>query len=83
MSAPSNHQGPAADAGTDNTMLAAFDQLGAPLVNAVFRPKTRRREREVRERAMEMLEVFNLTRSRTTTPAPCPAASSSCSSSRP
>ena len=47
----------------DNMMLAAPDQPGERLVNAVFRPgKTRRREREVRERAMEMLEVFNLTR---------------------
>ena len=47
----------------DDMMLAAPDQPGERLVNAVFRPgKTRRREREVRERAMEMLEVFNLTR---------------------
>jgi neutral amino acid transport system ATP-binding protein len=47
----------------DNMMLAAPEQPGERLVNVVFRPgKSRRREREVRERAMELLEVFNLTR---------------------
>jgi len=45
----------------DNMMLAAPDQPGERLLNAVFRPGlTKRREREVREQAMELLEVFNL-----------------------
>jgi branched-chain amino acid transport system ATP-binding protein len=47
----------------DNMMLAAPEQPGERLANVIFRPgKSRRREREVRERAMELLEVFNLTR---------------------
>jgi neutral amino acid transport system ATP-binding protein len=47
----------------DNMMLAAPDQPGERLANVVFRPaSSRRREREVREKAMELLEVFNLTR---------------------
>jgi neutral amino acid transport system ATP-binding protein len=47
----------------DNMMLAAPDQPGERLANVVFRPGgSRRREREVRERAMELLEVFNLAR---------------------
>jgi ABC-type branched-subunit amino acid transport system ATPase component len=47
----------------DNMMLGAPDQPGERLVNVVFRQGAwRRREREVREQAMELLEVFNLTR---------------------
>jgi branched-chain amino acid transport system ATP-binding protein len=45
----------------DNMMLAAPDQPGEKLRNVCFRPgATRRREREVREHAMELLEVFDL-----------------------
>jgi branched-chain amino acid transport system ATP-binding protein len=45
----------------DNMMLAAPDQPGERLRNLVFRPSySKRREREVRERAMELLELFNL-----------------------
>jgi ABC-type branched-subunit amino acid transport system ATPase component len=45
----------------DNMMLAAPDQPGERLLNVVFRPAaTRRREKEVREQAVELLEVFNL-----------------------
>jgi neutral amino acid transport system ATP-binding protein len=45
----------------DNMMLGATDQPGERLVNVVFRQGAwRRREREVREQAMELLEVFNL-----------------------
>jgi neutral amino acid transport system ATP-binding protein len=47
----------------DNMMLGAPDQPGERLLNVVFRPAAwRRREAEVREQAMELLEVFNLTR---------------------
>ena len=47
----------------DNMMLAAPDQPGERLGNVVFRPRaSRRRERAVRERAIELLEVFNLTK---------------------
>jgi branched-chain amino acid transport system ATP-binding protein len=47
----------------DNMMLAAPDQPGEKLRNVVFRPaKTRAREKEVRDEAMELLEVFNLTK---------------------
>ena len=47
----------------DNMMLAAPDQPGERLVNVVLRPgASRRREREVREQAMELLDVFNLTK---------------------
>jgi len=47
----------------DNMMLAAPDQPGEKLRNVIFRPaKSRAREREVREEAMELLEVFNLTK---------------------
>ncbi len=47
----------------DNMMLAAPDQPGERLANVVFRPaSSRRREREVRDRAVELLEVFNLTK---------------------
>ena len=47
----------------DNMMLAAPDQPGEKLRNVVFRPAaTRAREKEVREEAMELLEVFNLTK---------------------
>ena len=45
----------------DNMMLAAPDQPGERLRNLVFRPASvRRREAEVREQALELLEVFNL-----------------------
>jgi len=45
----------------DNMMLAAPDQPGEKLRNVVFRaPAARRREREVRDRAMELLKIFNL-----------------------
>jgi len=45
----------------DNMMLAAPDQPGEKLRNLVLRPgASARREREVRERAMELLELFNL-----------------------
>ena len=47
----------------DNMMLAAPDQPGERFVNLVIRPRAvRAREREVREQAMELLEVFNLTK---------------------
>jgi neutral amino acid transport system ATP-binding protein len=46
----------------DNMMLAAPDQPGERFRNVLFRAgAVRRREREVREQAMELLEVFNLT----------------------
>jgi neutral amino acid transport system ATP-binding protein len=46
----------------DNMMLGAQDQPGEHLINVVFRPGGwRRREEEVREQAMELLDVFNLT----------------------
>jgi neutral amino acid transport system ATP-binding protein len=45
----------------DNMMLAAPDQPGERLRNVIFRgPLSRRREREVHEQAMGLLEVFNL-----------------------
>jgi branched-chain amino acid transport system ATP-binding protein len=45
----------------DNMMLAAPDQPGEQLVNVVFRPRaTKRREVEIREQALELLEEFNL-----------------------
>jgi neutral amino acid transport system ATP-binding protein len=45
----------------DNMMLAAPDQPGEHLRNLIFRARAaRRREREVRERAMELLQIFNL-----------------------
>jgi neutral amino acid transport system ATP-binding protein len=45
----------------DNMMLAAPNQPGEKLRNVIFRiPATRRREREVRKQAMELLEIFNL-----------------------
>jgi len=47
----------------DNMMLAAPDQPGERLVNLLFRPRGHRhREDEVRAEAMELLEVFNLTK---------------------
>ena len=47
----------------DNMMLAAPDQPGERFRNVVFRPAPcARREAEVREQAMELLEVFNLTK---------------------
>jgi neutral amino acid transport system ATP-binding protein len=47
----------------DNMMLAAPDQPGERLFNVIFRPAaSRRREREVREEAMELLKTFNLDR---------------------
>jgi branched-chain amino acid transport system ATP-binding protein len=46
----------------DNMMLAAPDQPGERFHNLVFRlGAVRQREREVREQAIELLEVFNLT----------------------
>ena len=47
----------------DNMMLAAPRQPGERLLNVVFRPAASlRREREVREEAIELLDVFNLAR---------------------
>jgi branched-chain amino acid transport system ATP-binding protein len=47
----------------DNMMLAAPDQPGESLGNVIFRPASvRKREDEVREQALEMLEVFDLDR---------------------
>ncbi len=47
----------------DNMMLAAPDQPGERLANVVFRPfGWRKREAEVHEQAMELLDVFNLAR---------------------
>jgi ABC-type branched-subunit amino acid transport system ATPase component len=47
----------------DNMMLAAPDQPGERLWNVIARPgAVRRREREVRERALQTLELFNLDR---------------------
>jgi neutral amino acid transport system ATP-binding protein len=47
----------------DNMMLGAPDQPGERLVNVLFRPgASRRREAEVREQAMELLEIFDLGR---------------------
>jgi neutral amino acid transport system ATP-binding protein len=47
----------------DNMMLGAPDQPGERLLNVLFRPAiSRQREAEVREQAMELLEVFNLTK---------------------
>jgi neutral amino acid transport system ATP-binding protein len=49
----------------DNMMLAAPEQPGEQLVNLLVRPTaSRRREREVRERANELLSVFQLERLR-------------------
>jgi ABC-type branched-subunit amino acid transport system ATPase component len=45
----------------DNMMLAAPDQPGEQLRNIVLRPAAwRKREQEVREQAMELLDTFNL-----------------------
>jgi neutral amino acid transport system ATP-binding protein len=45
----------------DNMMLAAPDQPGERLFDVVFRPAAvRSREHEVRDQAMELLEIFNL-----------------------
>jgi len=45
----------------DNMMLAAPQQPGERLANVVFRPASwRRREAEVHDEAMQLLEVFNL-----------------------
>jgi branched-chain amino acid transport system ATP-binding protein len=45
----------------DNMTLAAPDQPGERLLNVVLRPRAvRRRETEVHEQAMELLEVFDL-----------------------
>jgi len=47
----------------DNMMLAAPDQPGESLFNAIFRPgRSRRREEEVRAQAIETLNVFDLDR---------------------
>jgi ABC-type branched-subunit amino acid transport system ATPase component len=49
----------------DNMMLAAPDQPGERFANLIFRPAaSRRREREVRERAEEVLALFQLERVR-------------------
>jgi neutral amino acid transport system ATP-binding protein len=46
----------------DNMMLAAPNQPGERFRDLVFKPRAvRAREKEVRERAMELLELFNLT----------------------
>jgi len=45
----------------DNMMLAAPDQPGERLSGVIFRPgASRRREAEVREQALELLDLFNL-----------------------
>jgi neutral amino acid transport system ATP-binding protein len=45
----------------DNMLLAAPDQPGEKLSTLVFRPAaSRKREREVREEAVELLSIFNL-----------------------
>ena len=47
----------------DNMMLAAPDQPGERLVNLVVHPRSwRERERQVHDEAMELLDVFNLTK---------------------
>jgi branched-chain amino acid transport system ATP-binding protein len=47
----------------DNMMLAAPHQPGEQLLNLVIRPgASRTREREVRDRAVELLEVFQLSK---------------------
>jgi branched-chain amino acid transport system ATP-binding protein len=47
----------------DNMMLGAQDQPGESLAGVVFRPAaSRRREKEVRAQAMELLDTFNLTK---------------------
>ena len=47
----------------DNMMLAAPAQPGERLTNVIFRPgAVRRREAEVREQALELLEVFDLSK---------------------
>ena len=47
----------------DNVMLAAPDQPGERLWSLLLRPRAgRRREREVREDALELLDVFDLAR---------------------
>jgi neutral amino acid transport system ATP-binding protein len=47
----------------DNMMLGATDQPGERLLNVLFRQRAwRRRESEVREQAMELLDTFNLTK---------------------
>jgi neutral amino acid transport system ATP-binding protein len=46
----------------DNMMLAAPNQPGEVFRNVIFRPRAvRAREKESREQAMELLELFNLT----------------------
>jgi neutral amino acid transport system ATP-binding protein len=47
----------------DNMMLAAPNQPGEVFRNVIFRPlAVRAREKQVREQAMELLELFNLTK---------------------
>jgi neutral amino acid transport system ATP-binding protein len=47
----------------DNMMLAAPDQPGEQFRNLVFHPLgVRKREKEVHEQAIELLEIFNLTK---------------------
>ena len=68
----------------DNMMLAAPDQPGETPPERGLPPSAPggSAKNEVREQAMELLEVFNLTEARgCATPARSPAASASCSSS--
>ena len=47
----------------DNMLLAAPDQPGERLTNVILRPRVwRRREQEIREQAIELLDTFNLAR---------------------
>jgi branched-chain amino acid transport system ATP-binding protein len=47
----------------DNMMLAAPDQPGEKFMNLIVRPRAvKAREKEVHEEALELLEVFNLTK---------------------
>ena len=58
-----DHQGARGDAGDRQHDARAPDQPGESLRNVIFRPVAwRRREEEVHEQAMELLDVFNLTR---------------------
>ena len=67
----------------DNMMLGAPDQPGERLVDRALSPgASRRREAEVRDEAMELLEIFNLDQAQRITPARYRGVSGSCSSSR-
>ena len=67
----------------DNMMLAAPDQPGERFRNLIFlHPRAvRKRETEVREEAMELLEVFNLTKLADEYAGTLSGGSASCSSS--